>query len=103
MQGSKRAIRTCAPRTGTMHPTAGVALPGIARATEGPSLEELRDALLEEYSLVASTARVDVHANTPQSSSAAEFGTLAITFRARQAVDDDEERTKALAALSCAV
>jgi len=41
-----------------------------------------------------------VYAGAEQSSSAAEFGTLGITFRARKAVSD-EEWQQALAALSC--
>lgn len=44
--------------------------------------------------------RVDVYANAPQSSSAAKFGTLGITFRARKAKDDAEWMT-ALEALRC--
>jgi hypothetical protein len=44
---------------------------------------------------------VDVFAGAPQSSSAAKFGTLGITFRARKA-SDHEEWARALAALSCA-
>jgi hypothetical protein len=47
------------------------------------------------------TSRVDVYADAPQSSSAAKFGTVGITFRARKAVDN-QEWTEALAALSCA-
>ena len=45
-------------------------------------------------------SRTDVYAGAQQSSSAAEFGTLGITFRARKAVDD-EEWQRALAALTC--
>jgi len=41
-----------------------------------------------------------VYAGAEQSSSAAEFGTLGITFRARKAVSD-EEWQQAFAALSC--
>jgi hypothetical protein len=48
------------------------------------------------------TAPVDVYADAPQSSSAAQFGTLGINFRARKPVADDEWR-EALAALSCAM
>lgn len=44
--------------------------------------------------------RIDVYANAPQSSSAAKFGTLGITFRARKAVDD-AEWMGALEALRC--
>jgi len=46
------------------------------------------------------TARVDVYADAPQSSSAAQFGTLGINFRARKPLDDAEWR-EALAALTC--
>jgi len=45
-------------------------------------------------------SRTDVYAGAEQSSSAADFGTLGITFRARRAVSDDEWQ-EALAALSC--
>lgn len=44
--------------------------------------------------------RIDVYANAPQSSSAAKFGTLGITFRARKAADDAEWMS-ALEALRC--
>ena len=44
--------------------------------------------------------RIDVYANAPQSSSAAKFGTLGITFRARKAADD-AEWMGALEALRC--
>ncbi len=47
-------------------------------------------------------SRVDVYAGAPQSSSAAQFGTLGINFRARKA-QDDEEWNAALTALTCAV
>jgi len=46
-------------------------------------------------------ARFDVYADAPQASSAAQFGTLGINFRARKPLSDDEWR-EALAALSCA-
>ena len=46
------------------------------------------------------TWRGDVFAGAPQSSSAANFGTLGITFRARKAASEDEWR-RALEALSC--
>ena len=45
-------------------------------------------------------SRTDVYAGAEQSSSAANFGTLGITFRARKAVSDDEWQA-ALLALSC--
>jgi hypothetical protein len=45
-------------------------------------------------------ARCDVFAGAQQESSASEFGTLGITFRARRA-RDDAEWLEALAALSC--
>jgi hypothetical protein len=48
------------------------------------------------------TARVDVYAGAPQSSSAAQFGTLGINFRARKARDEGEWAS-ALAALTCAI
>jgi tRNA 2-thiouridine synthesizing protein A len=48
------------------------------------------------------TWRADVFAGAPQSSSAANFGTLGINFRARKA-RDDEELLAAMAALSCEV
>lgn len=46
--------------------------------------------------------RIDVYANAPQSSSAAKFGTLGITFRARKAKDEAEWMT-ALEALRCEI
>ena len=46
------------------------------------------------------TWRGDVFAGAPQSSSAANFGTLGITFRARKAASEDEWQ-RALEALSC--
>ncbi|HWQ11439.1 MAG TPA: sulfurtransferase TusA family protein [Roseiflexaceae bacterium] len=48
------------------------------------------------------TWRGDVFSGAPQSSSAANFGTLGINFRARKA-RDEAEWMRALAALSCAV
>ena len=48
------------------------------------------------------TWRGDVFAGAPQSSSAANFGTLGITFRARKAANDHEWQA-ALAALTCEV
>jgi hypothetical protein len=45
-------------------------------------------------------SRTDVYAGAEQSSSAANFGTLGITFRARKALTDDEWQ-HALQALSC--
>ena len=48
----------------------------------------------------AITWRADVFSGAPQSSSAANFGTLGINFRARKATNDDEW-AEALAALSC--
>jgi TusA-related sulfurtransferase len=48
----------------------------------------------------AITWRADVFSGAPQSSSAADFGTLGINFRARKAATD-QEWIKALAALSC--
>ena len=50
----------------------------------------------------AITWRGDVFAGAPQASSAASFGTLGITFRARKAASE-EEWAAALAALTCAV
>jgi hypothetical protein len=47
------------------------------------------------------TWRGDVFAGAPQSSSAANFGTLGITFRARKAANEDEHAA-ALRALTCA-
>jgi hypothetical protein len=47
-------------------------------------------------------ARVDVYADAPQASSAAQFGTLGINFRARKPHSDDEW-TEALAALNCSI
>lgn len=46
--------------------------------------------------------RGDVYAGAPQSSSAAQFGTLGINFRARKARDEAEWIT-ALATLTCEV
>jgi TusA-related sulfurtransferase len=48
------------------------------------------------------TWRADVFSGAPQSSSAANFGTLGINFRARKAANE-EEWAAALAALNCAV
>ena len=48
------------------------------------------------------TWRADVFSGAPQSSSAANFGTLGINFRARKARDDDELAI-AMAALQCEV
>jgi hypothetical protein len=45
-------------------------------------------------------SRTDVYAGAEQSSSAANFGTLGITFSARKATSDDEWQ-QALAALNC--
>ena len=44
--------------------------------------------------------RIDVYADAPQSSSAAKFGTLGITFRARKA-KDEAAWANALEALRC--
>jgi TusA-related sulfurtransferase len=48
------------------------------------------------------TWRADVFSGAPQSSSAADFGTLGINFRARKALNEDEW-AESLAALSCAI
>ena len=48
------------------------------------------------------TWRADVFSGAPQSSSAAQFGTVGINFRARKA-RDEEEWARDLAALNCAV
>ena len=48
------------------------------------------------------TWQADVFSGAPQESSAAEFGTLGITFRARKA-SDEELRQAVLASLSCEV
>ena len=50
----------------------------------------------------AITWRGDVFADAPQASSAANFGTLGITFRARKAASE-EEWAAALAALTCSL
>jgi hypothetical protein len=50
----------------------------------------------------AITWRADVFGGAPQSSSAANFGTLGITFRARKP-SNEEEWQAALAALTCEV
>ncbi len=50
----------------------------------------------------AITWRADVFSGAPQSSSAANFGTLGINFRARKATNEDEW-AEALAALSCEI
>jgi len=44
--------------------------------------------------------RIDVYADAPQSSNAAKFGTLGITFRARKAANE-EEWAQALSAIRC--
>ena len=48
------------------------------------------------------TWRADVFSGAPQSSSAGNYGTLGINFRARKAVNEDEW-AQALAALSCEI
>ena len=48
------------------------------------------------------TWRADVFTGAPQASSAAQFGTLGINFRARRARDENEW-SLALAELACAV
>ena len=48
----------------------------------------------------AITWRADVFSGAPQAGSAADFGTLGITFRARKAASEQEWQA-ALAALSC--
>ena len=48
------------------------------------------------------TWRADIYAGAAQSSSAAQFGTLGINFRARKP-RDDEEWAAALAKLTCAL
>ena len=45
-------------------------------------------------------SRTDVYAGAEQSSSAANFGTLGITFRARKAISDEQWQA-ALEALNC--
>lgn len=45
---------------------------------------------------------MDVYADAPQASSAAQFGTLGINFRARKAASEEEWQA-ALTALSCSV
>jgi hypothetical protein len=46
--------------------------------------------------------RIDVYADAPQSSSAAKFGTLGITLRARKAMDDAEWMAE-LEAMRCSL
>jgi hypothetical protein len=46
------------------------------------------------------TWQADIFGGAPQSSSAANFGTLGINFRARKPIDD-EEWSAALAELTC--
>jgi hypothetical protein len=48
----------------------------------------------------AITWRADVYSGAPQSSDAAEFGTLGINFRARKP-ENDQELAEALAGLTC--
>ena len=48
------------------------------------------------------TWQADVYSGAPQSSSAAEFGTQGINFRARKAAHEEEWHTT-LAALTCEV
>ena len=48
------------------------------------------------------TWRADVFSGAPQSSSAAQFGTVGINFRARRAASDEEWRRE-LATLNCVV
>lgn len=52
-----------------------------------------------EFEIVS---RVDVYSGAPQSSSAAQFGTVGISFRARRAAND-EEWAEALSALGCTI
>jgi hypothetical protein len=65
----------------------GTTLPGVSRGIEGLDVDGLRQAIQEEYALA-------------QSSSAAQFGTLGINFRAQKA-RDETEWAKALATLTC--
>lgn len=51
----------------------------------------------------AITWRADVYDDAPQASSAAEFGTLGITFRARKPRDEDEWLDAASAMPACPV
>jgi hypothetical protein len=46
--------------------------------------------------------RVDVYRDAPQASSAAQFGTLGINFRARKPRSDDEWQ-ESLVALTCRI
>jgi hypothetical protein len=48
------------------------------------------------------TARADVYSGAPQESSAAEFGTVGINFRARKGADEQEWHA-AWASLACEV
>jgi hypothetical protein len=48
------------------------------------------------------TWRAEVFNGAPQSSSAAQFGTVGINFRARKAVSE-EEWARELAAMNCAI
>ena len=48
------------------------------------------------------TWRADVFGGAPQASSAAQFGTVGINFRARKALNE-EEWGQELAALNCAI
>jgi hypothetical protein len=70
-------------------------------------LDHRRQAIQDEYALIPGNpvdfvieSRTDVFAGADQSSSAAKFGTLGITFRARKATTD-EEWQQALIALNC--
>lgn len=47
-------------------------------------------------------SRVDVYAGAPQASSAAQFGTLGINFRARKPMEAEKSKLK-VAALSCSM
>ena len=48
------------------------------------------------------TSRIDVYAGAPQASSAAQFGTMGINFRARKPVSDAEWQEEA-ARLNCSL
>ena len=64
-------------------------------------MQSLRQLSSRRASSISEIAwRADVYAGAPQSSSAAQFGTLGINFRARKA-RDETEWAEALATLTC--
>ena len=66
----------------------GLPAPGDLRLLEPSLAAFLRSAGFTGFAIIS---RLDVYAGAPQHSSAAKFGTLGITFRARKPVPGEEE------------